>query len=1069
MLRRLIAFSLDNPALILIITGLIVGLSIFSVKQMPVDVFPELNAPTVVVLTEAGGLSADEVEQYVSFQIESGVNGLPGVRRVRSSSAMGLSLVWVEFDWGTDIYRARQVVSEGMAVVLEQLPENVHTEIAPITGITGEIMLMSLSSPDGTWSPLELRAFAEFELRQRLLGVAGVAQVVAIGGELPEYQIHVKQDQLSLYGLTIMDVVDATEGAHSIASAGYLTNVQGMEIPIRQDARVKSPDDIRNTILRYEDGSPITIGQVAEVALGPAPPRGTGGSKGFPAVVIGIKKAPFTNTLEITDDIDLMLEDVQAALPEGVILDAQVMRQAEFINLSVRNLVHVLRDAGLFVAVVLILFLLNVRTTIITLTAIPLSVAAAMILLNWLGMTINVMTLGGLAIAIGELVDDAIIDVENVFRRLSENVKKPPEKRRPRIQVVYEASNEIRSSVVFATAIIVSVFVPLLFLQGIEGRFFRPMGVAYIVSILASLLVALTVVPVLCNLLLKDKTLSQEHKDSFVARRLKAFYEPVLQFALKSRKKLLATTLLATVGSLALASTYGSDFLPEFNEGTFTVFTDAAPGTSLAESDRMVNGIDRRLAQIDGVNAVVRRTGRAERDEHAHGVNRSEITVTVKPGYEKHAVQGDIDKVLDDVPALRTEVGSPIGHQLSHVLSGTQAAIAINVFGDDLNVLREIAQRIEVALEDVPGARDILANREAMVQSLPIRYRHEGLKRWGLTPADAAAQVEAAFNGAVVGTVNAGVRRYDMIVRLHPDDRATLDDIRAFLLIGSGGALVRLEEIADVRPENVALGIQRENGRRKAVVSLNVALGANLGDVVERVREAVTPITQEYGYSVTFGGQFEAQQSASRTIYLMGAFTSIVILVLLSTAFHSTRAGFLVMLNLPLALIGGIVAIFITESPAVIPNVIALFGFGTYHAPVISIASMVGFVTLFGIAVRNGILLVNHYSHLMRYEGKSFDEAIIQGSLERLIPILMTALTAVLGLLPIALAKGEPGSELLAPLAIVVLGGLVTSTFLNLIVIPVGYTILFKHKPIEFNESALSATALATSTERNPS
>lgn len=1068
MLKRLIAFSLQNTVLVLVVAVLTLGVAGYSILTMPVDVFPELNAPTVVVLTEAGGFSADEVEQYVTFPIESSVNGLPGVRRVRSSSAMGLSLVWVEFDWGTDIYRARQVVGEGLAVIQEQMPEQAHMEIAPITGITGEIMLMSLSSPDGTWSPLDLRGFAEFELRQRLLSVAGISQVVAIGGELPEYQVNVKQDMLRSYDLTIQDVMEAAGESHSTASAGYLTNVQGVEIPLRQDARVKSEEDIRNTILKYVDGAPVTIGQVAEIKLGPAPPRGTGGSKGYPAVVIGVKKAPFTNTLDITRDIDELLEDVQAGLPEGVLLDSHVMRQADFINLSVTNLVHVLRDAALFVTVILILFLLNVRTTVITLTAIPLSIAVALLTLDWLGLTINVMTLGGLAIAIGELVDDAVIDVENVYRRLTENARMPSEKQKSRIQIVFEASNEIRSSVVFATAIIVAVFIPLLFLQGIEGRFFQPMGIAYIVSILASLVVALTVVPVLCRLLLKERA-EQEEKDGPLVRLLKRFYLPCLNAALRFRKTLLLGTVALTAASVALASTYGRDFLPEFNEGTFTVFTDAPPGTSLDESDRMVQGIDRRLAQIEGVNAVVRRTGRAERDEHAHGVNRSEINVTVQPGYTKDEIHTEIDKVLNDVPALRTEVGSPIGHQLSHVLSGTQAAIAINVFGDDLETLRKIAQRIETALEDVDGARDILANREAMAQSLPIRYRHEDLKRWGLTPADAANQVEAAFNGTIAETVNSGVRRYAIIVRLHPDDRENIADVRDFFLTGRGGALVRLGEIADVGPENVPLGIQRENGRRKAVISLNVAQGYNLGDVVETVEEVVTPLVQEYGYTVTYGGQFEAQQSASRSILMMSAFVAVVILVLLSTTFQSTRAAALVMVNLPLALIGGIVAIFITESPSIVDNTAALFGNGTYFAPVISIASMVGFVTLFGIAVRNGILLVNHYAHLMRFEGKTFDEAIIQGSLERLVPILMTALAAVLGLLPIALAKGEPGSELLAPLAIVVLGGLVTSTFLNLIVVPAGYTMLFKKKPIQFKEDTFGDMITMKTDERNES
>lgn len=1047
MLKKLIAFSLDNAPLVLILAVMTVALSVYSVFRMPVDVFPELNAPTVVVLTEAGGFAADEVEQYVSFPVESAVNGLPGVRRVRSSSAMGLSLVWVEFDWGTDIYRARQVVGEGLASVLSQLPEQVHTEIAPITGITGEIMLLSLSSPTGVWSPLELRAFSEFELRQRLLGVAGVAQVVAIGGELPEYQVNVRPDALRLYDLSVEDVTRAAAEAHSTASAGYLANVQGVEIPLRQAARVRSEQDIRDTVLKYVDGSPVTIGQVADVVLGPAPPRGTGGSKGEPAVVIGVKKAPFTNTLEITKNIDKVLDDLQSVLPEGVELDRHVMRQSDFINLSLTNLIHVLRDAALFVAVVLVLFLLNVRTTLITLTAIPLSVAVAMLFLEWIGMTINVMTLGGLAIAIGELVDDAIIDVENVHRRLAENAQLPMEQRKPKAQVVYEASNEIRSSVVFATVIIVAVFVPLLFLQGIEGRFFQPMGIAYIVSILASLVVALTVVPALCKLLLGDGA-KHAQKEGALVRWLKHAYEPTLRLAIRFRAMVLALTAAASIAALALASTYGSDFLPEFNEGTVTIFTDAPTGTSLEESDRMVKGLDRRLAEIEGVKAVVRRTGRAERDEHAHGVNRSEIVLTFEPGYTKEDIRHEVDAVLKDVPVLRTEVGAPIGHQLSHVLSGTQAAIAINVFGNDLDVLRQIAKDVQTALEDLPGARDILANREAMMESLPIRYRHDDLKRWGLTPASAAAQVEAAFNGVTVATVNEGLRRYDIIVRLHPDSRKTPEDVRQFLLLGQGGAQVRLEEIADIGPENMALGIQRENGRRKAVISLNVAEGYNIGDLVERVEAVVTPIVQEHGYSVTYGGQFEAQQSASRAIYLMSAFMSVVILVLLSSAFGSTRAAVLVMLNLPLALIGGIVAIFLTESDSIPANFVALFGVGMYQSPIISIASMVGFVTLFGIAVRNGILLVNHYAHLMQHEGKGFEQAIVQGSMERLIPILMTALTAVLGLLPIALAKGEPGSELLAPLAIVVLGGLVTSTFLNLIVVPAGYYLLFRNKPI---------------------
>ena len=1053
MLRRLIAFSLNNAALVLVLAGLLLLYTLYQIPRMSVDVFPELNAPTVVVLSEAGGFSADEVEQYVTFPVESAVNGLPGVRRVRSGSSLSLSIVYVEFDWGTDIYRARQIVSEGLATVQEQLPEQAHTEIAPITGITGEIMLLSLSSPDGSVGPLELRSFAEFDLRQRLLSVGGVAQVVAIGGELPEYQVNVRQDQLRLYDLTIEDVVDAAAQAHSSASAGYLPNVQGIESALRQQAQVRSVEDIQNTIVKYHDGTAVTLGEVAEVEMGPAPPRGTGSDAGQPAVVLGVKKAPFTNTLAVTDEIDRTLDQVEAGMPEGMHLDRHVMRQADFIDASVSNVTHKLRDASIIVAVIVILFLLNVRVSVITLTAIPLSIAMALLFMAGMNMTINVMTLGGLAIAVGEVVDDAIIDVENILRRLRENAALPQDQRRPRLRVIFEASNEIRSAIVFATLIIVIVFVPLLFLQGVEGRFFRPMGLAYVVAIGASLLVAMTVVPAMARYLLHG-SLGQERGEGFLVRWLKRGYEPALRRTIRFRRTVLVLALLATLASLGLGSTFGRDFLPQFNEGTFTIFIDAPPGTSLVESDRMVKGVDRRLSEIEGVRSVVRRTGRAERDEHAHGVNRSEIEVSVEPGHDQADVQREIDAVLADMPGLTTEVGSPIGHRLSHVLSGTQAAIAINVFGEDLATLRRIAEDIEAELASVPGARDVLANREATVESLPIRYRHEDLKRWGLTPAAAAEQVEAAFYGRTVNRINEGVRLYDLVVRLHPEEREDYQDVKDLLLRGRGGALVRLSEVADLGPQYTPLGIQRENGQRKAVISLNVAEGHNLGHVVDAVRERVDPIVHEHGYAVSYGGQFEAQQSASRTIYIMGGFVALIVLVLLTMAFGSTRAALLVMVNLPLALIGGILAIFLTESGNPLTNFAALLtGGDNYQAPVISIASMVGFVTLFGIAVRNGLLLVKHYAYLLKVEQLPFDEAVVQGSMQRLVPILMTALTAMLGLAPLAFAHGQPGSELLAPLAVVVLGGLVSSTFLNLFVVPAGYSLIFRHRPIEFGSN----------------
>jgi len=1044
MLKKLIALSLQNALLVLIAAAAVLAFAAYQARRTPVDVFPELNAPTVIVVAEAGGLAADEVEQYVSFPIETALNGLPGVRRVRSGSAISLSIIYAEFDWGTDIYRARQFVTERLAAVRERLPQGVHTEIAPVTGITGEIMLLSVSGADPSAADTDLRAYAEYDLTNRLLAVPGVAQVVAIGGELPEYQVNVRPEQLRMFGLTARDVVEAAAKAHSTASAGYIPNVGGYELPIRQAARVRSVDDVKATVVKFQDGVPVTIGQVADVVLAGAPKRGTAAEAGRPAVVLSVQKSPGTNTLQITKDIDAALDQAEAALPKGVRLNRHVMRQADFINLSLRNVMHVLRDAAILVTIVVVLFLLNVRTALITLTALPLSLAVALLVLWAAGLTINVMTLGGLAVAIGELVDDAIIDVENVFRRLRENALLPADSplRKPFVEVIFDASNEIRSAVVFATVIIVLVFVPLLFLQGLEGRFFRPLGIAYITSILASLVVALTVTPAMCRFLLRGR-LGDPHKEGFLVRWLKRAYEPTLRAVLGLRWPVVGGAALLTGLSLWLGGTFGTAFLPSFNEGTITVFLNAPPGTSLQESDRLARAVDARLVRVVGVRAVVRRTGRAERDAHAEPPSRSEIEVSLKPGVRRQDVLPRIDEILGAIPGISTETGQPIEHRLSHVLSGTPAAVAINIYGQDLALLRQAAREVESVLRTIPGTRDVQGNREALIVSLPIRYRHEDLAHAGLTPADAADQVRAAFSGETVAEVNDGVRRYDLVVRLHPEERQTVQDVRRLVLRGQGGAMVRLEDVADVGRENTAMAIQRENGRRKAVVSTNVAEGHNLGHLVEDVRRQVDPIAAKYGFTVTYGGQFEAQQSAARTIYLMGAAVVVVILFLLYTAFHSFRAAALVMVNLPLALVGGIAAIFLTQSPHLWRNLRGLAGMADYQPPVISIASMVGFVTLFGIAVRNGILLVDHYAALLR-EGKPLREAIVQGSMERLVPILMTALAAVLGLVPLALAGDEPGGELLAPLAVVVLGGLVTSTLLNLVVVPAGYAIVFR-------------------------
>ncbi|MBP27422.1 MAG: CusA/CzcA family heavy metal efflux RND transporter, partial [Planctomycetaceae bacterium] len=906
MLKSLIAFSLRYASLVVLAALLLSGYAAWRLPHMSVDVFPELNAPTVVIMAEAGGLAADEVEQYVTFPIETAVNGMTGVRRVRSASAIGLSIVWVDLDWGADLYDARQLVSERMAMVRDSLPPDVEPFITPITSIAGEIMLISLSSPTGEATPLQLRSFAEFDLRNKILAIPGVAQVVAIGGELPEYQVNVDQNRLRLYDLTISDVVTAAGGAHSTASAGYLPNVGSFEIPIRQQSRVTKASDIANTIIKYHNSVPVTIGQVADVRLGPALKRGEASQQGQPAVVISIQKSPGINTLALTDQIDALFTQLEPTLPAGMVLNRDVFRQEHFINQAVGNVTTVLFEAVLIVAVVLILFLMNIRTTIITLTALPVSIAVGLLMMDAMGMGLNVMALGGLTVAIGVLVDDAIIDVENVFRRLKQNRNLPEVDRQPLTKVIFDASNEIRPAMVFATVIIVMVFVPLLFMDGLEGRFFRPLALTYMISILASLIVALTLTPALCKILLGGRLGLQQHDESWLVRLLKRIYKPSLRWALGIRVWILGGAGLATAAALLLASTFGTSFLPSFNEGTFTVFLLAPPGTSLVESDRLATQVERRIAKIDGVRSVARRTGRAERDEHAEPVSNSEVEVSLTPGADQPAVRREIDAILAAIPGITTMVGQPIEHRLSHLLSGTPAAIAINIFGDDLNELRRVAKEIETELQSIPGAREVNANREVMITSLPIRYRHAELAAFGLTPADAAEQVREAMYGEIVDTINQGIRQYDLVVRLDPSQRETVEQVRNLLLRGRGGATVRLRDVANIGPERSSNLITRENAQRKAVVSLNVADDSNLGDLIGAVQSRVDPIVQRAGFTVKYGGQFEAQQSAARTILITGLLVAILMLMLLQISTGSIRAALLVMLNMPLALIGGI-------------------------------------------------------------------------------------------------------------------------------------------------------------------
>ncbi len=1041
MLNRLIRFSLDRRGLVLALAGLLLALAAWRVPQMPVEVFPELNAPTVTIMTEAPGYAPEEVERAVTFQIETALNGISGLRRLRSSSALGLSIVWAEFDFGADIYRNRQLIAERLTRLQGVLPDNIHPpEMTPVSSIAGEVMLLGLTSADQSVAPLELRRIAEFDLRPRLLAVTGVAQVTALGGELPQYQVEVLPENLQRYGLSLEQVEAATAAAHAPVGAGYLPDVGGRELPLRPETRVRSAADIAATVVGDWHGTPVRLEQVATVGIAGAPRRGTGSASGRPAVILTVQRNPNANTLELTRRIDAMLDAFEATLPAGAELERAIFRQADFIGVAIDNVLVSLRDAALFVLVILFLFLLNVRTTLITLTALPLSLGAALLVLDAFGATVNVMTLGGIAVAIGSLVDDAIVDVENVFRRLRQNAARPAEEQASTLQVVYAASAEVREAILLATAVIVLVFVPLFFLGGVEGRFFRPLGAAYVISLGASLLVAMTLTPVLCYYLLRNAPAVHGERDGWLVRQLKVGYAVGLDFALRSRALVLGTAAVLLAAAVALAASFGSSFLPEFNEGSITLFLNTPAGTSLPESDRIARRIELRAGEIEGVAAVTRRTGRAEQDEHAEPVSASEVDIRLEPDADVHSVRRALVALLDATPGVTSQIGGPIGHRLSHILSGTPAAVAIKVFGDDLDELRAIAREIDGALRPLPGIRDLVANREVLTDTLPIRFDRDRLALYGLTPAAAATQLETAFLGRTVGVVNQGSARLDIVLRLAESARQDLDDVRRFLLRTPSGATIRVETVADVYEEQASSLITRENVRRKAVISCNVAEGHNLGDLIASIRARVDPmIARRDGVYVEYGGQFEAQEEASRRILWASIGVLALIVVILYAAFGLARPVLLVLLNLPLALVGGVAALFLADSPSVLANLAGLFGSGSYIAPVVSISAMVGFIGLAGVACRNGLLLISHYYHLMEEEGVPPQEAVRRGAQERLVPILMTALSSALALIPLVLGKGEIGSELQYPIAVVILGGLVSSTFLNLFVVPVAF------------------------------
>ena len=1054
MLKRLIDFCLGNPWLTLGVTVIAVTLAVTTARRLPVDVFPELKVPRVVVQTEAGGLTAEEVEQFITVPVESAMNGLPGVKAVRSSSGGGLSFVWVDFDWDTDLYRARQIVAERLSTVRSALPEGLEPEITPIVSVTGEIMLLALTSADGTVSPLELRQLAEYELRTRLMAIPGIGQVVVIGGRLPEFQVNVAPERLAAYGVTLNDVIEAAAASHTMAGAGYLANVRGQEIPLRQTARVETVDELQRVRVPTGDGRALRLGQVADVALGGAPRRGSAAYNGHDAVVLSVQKAPGGNTLALTDRIEQVLDAFEASrLPADATLHRDAYRQADFIRLSINNGGRIVRDAAIIVVLVLGLTLLRVRTTLITLLAMPLSVAAGLLCFPALGLGINIMTLGGLAVAVGDVVDNAIIFVELAWRRLDENARLPPDARMAHVAVLRAAGAEVLQSVTFSTLIIVLVFLPLLFLSGLEGQFFRPLGMAYLLAFGASLLVALTVTPVLCLLLFsrplsgrgREGKKSENKTDGISVRMLKILYRPLLRFCVRRAWLVCLVMAGGTAGALWLASTFGTSFLPPFHEDCYTVFVSTPTGTSLEETERVTQGAMAAIRHIEGVKSVTRRTGRAERDEHAEPVSASELLVRVDMQADPLRLRNAINGVIRQIPGVATMIGYPIAHRISSVLSGTEAELAINVFGDDLATLRAAAAAVKQVLDTLPQVADARANREILVDTLRIRYRLEALARAGLTLKEAGEQVSAAFDGVTAGQVARNQQRWDIVVRLTEADRTRLSDVGAFLLTAPDGARVRLDEVADVYREEASNLIVRDNTRRKALISCNVAPGSNVGDLVAALREHVEPVVHAHGCTVSYGGSYEAQQSASRRLTWLALGLLLTIVLLLGYALDSFRAACVVLVNLPLCLIGGVAAMLLAAPAPLGANLGALVrGNGAYVAPVLSVASLVGFVTVAGFVIRNGLLLLNRYRDLQA-QGYSLHEAVIEGSLERMVPILMTSLTTLFGLMPIVLAYDKPGGELLAPLAIVQFGGLISATLLNLLVLPAAWRLAGDH------------------------
>jgi HME family heavy-metal exporter len=986
--------------------------------QLPIDVFPDLNRPRVTVLTEAPGLAPEEVETLVTFPLESVLNGATGVQAVRSSSGVGLSVINVEFAWGTDIYIDRQVVAEKIAVALDRMPRGIRPQLAPISSIMGQVMHVGMSSQDGSTPPMEVRTLADWVVRQRLLTIPGVAQVVTMGGGRKQFQVLVDPELLLKYGLTLHEVEAAVQASNSNATGGYLTQ-GGNELLVRSLGRIQSVDDLVSVVVKASGGRPVVLGQVARVAEAPQVKRGDAAVNGKPAVILVIAKQPGADTRRLTDEVTRALDELRPALPADIILQPELYQQKTFIDLSIRNVIEALRDGGILVVVVLFLFLLNFRTTFITLTAIPLSIVITGLVFKWLGMSINTMTLGGLAVAIGELVDDAIVDVENIFRRLRENAHLPTPK--PALRVVYEASSEVRNSIVFSTILVVLVFVPLFALGGMEGRLFTPLGIAYIVSILASLVVSLTVTPVLSYWLLPRARFMEHEKDGLLLRILKSLAGWAIRLSIRHPAPILGAVAVAVGASVAVVMGLGRDFLPPFNEGCVQVNVLLPAGTSLDASTAIAAMVDERIGRVRGVATFSRRTGRAELDEHAEGVNASEIIVSFDPaaGRDREEVLEELREELAEVPGIVVSVEQPLAHLISHMLSGVKAQVGIKIYGDDLGVLRRTAERMKGAIADVPGVKDLMVEQQTEIPQLQIRLLRERLVQYGLTADDVNEFIETAMHGKTVSEIVDGERKFDLVVRLDEPYRIDINTLRRLSISLPAGGRVPLETVADIRQGSGPNTINRENVRRRIVVQCNTA-GRDLAGVVNDIQARLAPIQAELptGYFVEYGGQFESQRQATRMIGILGMVSLVGMFLALYALFGSTNLALQVLAALPMAAIGSVAALVLTRQS-------------------LTVASMVGFISLSGIASRNGILLIAHYLHLVRHEGEGFTpEMVERAGRERVAPMLMTALTAGIALVPLVLAAGEPGREILYPVATVILGGLISSTLLDFFVHP---------------------------------